>query len=61
MPKFTPSNELRNTTLPTELKSLKNAIKGMEVNSNWHHESAGNLAFKRIIQKNKETYPDLCA
>ena len=26
--------------------------------NNWYHESAGNLMFKKYIQKNKEVNPD---
>jgi hypothetical protein len=61
MPKFTPNSELRNTTLPTELQVIKNSLLGKdkEGKSNWHHESAGNIAFKRFIQKNKDIYPEL--
>jgi murein tripeptide amidase MpaA len=61
MPKFTPNSELRNTTLPTELQMIKNTLQGKERDgkSNWHHESAGNVAFKRFIQKNREIYPEL--
>jgi hypothetical protein len=62
MPKFTPNSELRNTTLPTELQLIKNSLQGKDKDSNksnWHHESAGNIAFKRFIQKNREIYPEL--
>lgn len=52
MPKFSPNNELRKTTLPTEILSIKNGLNAREP-SNWHHESAGNLVFKRFIQRTK--------
>ena len=62
MPKFSGHSELRNTTLPTELLNIKNNLqlgRGKEEKSNWHHESAGNQAFKKFLQKNKEIYPEL--
>jgi hypothetical protein len=62
MPKFAAHSELRNTTLPTELLNIKNNLqqgKSKDEKSNWHHESAGNQAFKKFLQKNKEIYPEL--
>lgn len=56
MPKFTSNSELRNTTLPTELQMIKNALQAKDKDSaknSWYHESAGNVAFKKFIQNNR--------
>lgn len=48
---------MRKTALPSHLINEQLSEEGK--NGNWHHESAGNLMFKRFIQKNKERYPEL--
>ena len=56
MPSFKPQNGMRKTALPPHLVQEE---KNMEKTSEWHHESAGNLQFKKFIQKSREAYPQL--
>ena len=45
---------MRKTAFPAHLvEENKKAQTGEE----WHHESAGNLKFKKLLQKNREAYP----
>ncbi len=55
MPSVKPNCEMRKTTLPFHLVGREEGHKNVD----WHHESAGNMMFKRVLQKNKEIYPEL--